>query len=151
MSLCLKKTFLNFQLLSVFSFGEVFADREVALVAALRDEVLFEGFEYGATWLVDVWAVAESAIFAYAEYLREVVRNFVEFHIHHAEALDARGVDEVRLVVDGIHLAECGGVHAFVVIVRYFGSASMAVRHDLVDNGAFAHARIAWKQCDFAV
>ena len=39
-----KKTFLNFQLLSVLAFGDVFADREVALVAALGDEVLVEGF-----------------------------------------------------------------------------------------------------------
>ena len=87
--------------------------------------MLFEGFEYGATGLVDVRAVAESAIFAYAEYLREVVRNLVEFHIHHAKAFDARGVDEVRLFVDGIHLAEGSGVHTFVVIVRYLSCASV--------------------------
>ena len=87
--------------------------------------MLFEGFEYGATRLVDVRAVAESAIFAYAEYLREVVRNLVEFHIHHAETFNARGVYEVRLVVDGIHLAERSGVHTLVVIVRNLRSASM--------------------------
>ena len=113
--------------------------------------MLFEGFEYGATRLVDVWAVAESAIFAYAEYLREVVRNLVEFHIHHAETFNARGVDEVRLVVDGIHLAERSGVHTLVVIVRNLRSASMWIWHYLVDYSAFAHARIAWEESDFAV
>ena len=63
MSLCLKNHFttfnsqfsiLNSSLLSVFSFGNIFADGEVALVATLGDEVLVEGFEYGATGLVDV-------------------------------------------------------------------------------------------------
>ena len=112
--------------------------------------MLFEGFEYGATGLVDVRAVAESAIFAYAEYLREVVRNLVEFHIHHAEAFDARSVDEVGVLVDGVHFAEGGGVHALVVIVGDLSSTSMRIRNYLVDYGAFANARVARKECDFA-
>ena len=49
--------------LSVFSFGDVFADREVALVATLGDEVLVEGLEYGAAWFVGVRAVAEATLF----------------------------------------------------------------------------------------
>ena len=53
----------NFQLLSVFSFGYVFADREVALVATLGDELLVEGFENGAAWFVGVRAVAEATLF----------------------------------------------------------------------------------------
>ena len=134
----------NFQLLSVFSFGNVFADWEVALVATLGDEVLVEGFEYGATWLVGVGAVAETTLFGDAENLREVVWNFVKLHIYHTETFDAWGVDEVRLFVDGIHLAEGGGVHTFVVIVRYLSCASVWVGYDLVDNSAFANARIAW-------
>ena len=138
------------ELLSVFSFGDVFADGEVALVATLGDEVLVEGLEDGATWLVGVGAVAESAIFGDAENLREVVRNFVELHIYHTETFDARGVDEVRLFVDGIHFAEGGGVHTFVVIVRYLSCASVWVGYDLVDNSAFANARIARKEGDFA-
>ena len=152
MSLCLKNhfTIFNFQLLSVFSFGDVFADGEVALVATLGDEVLVEGFEYGTTWLVGVRAVAETAIFAYAEDFGEVVRNLVEFHIYHAETFDAWCVDEVRLFVDGIHLAEGGGVHTFVVIVRYLSCAGMRVGHDLVDNSAFADARVAREEGDFA-
>ena len=113
------------ELLSVFAFGDVFADGEVALVAALGDEVLVEGFEYGATWLVGVRAVAETALFGDAENLREVVRNFVEFHIYHTETFDALSVDEVRLFVDSIHLAKGGGVHAFVMIVRYLSCASV--------------------------
>ena len=153
-----KKSFYNFQLsilnssfLSVFSFGDVFADREVTLVATLRNEVLVERFEYGTTWFVDVWAVAKTAIFAYAEDFGEVVRNLVEFHIYHTETFDARGVDEVWLVVDGIHLAERSGVHTLVVIVRNLRSASMWIWHYLVDYSAFAHARIAWEESDFAV
>ena len=146
-----KKTFLNFQLSSVFSFGDVFADGEVALVAALGDEVLVEGFEDGATWLVGVRAVAETALFGDAENLREVVRNFVKLHIYHAETFDAWSVDEVRLFVDGIHLAESGSVHAFVVIVRYLSCAGMRVGHDLVDDSAFANARVAGKEGDFAL
>ena len=146
-----KKTFLNFQLLSVFAFGDVFADREVALVATLGDEVLVEGFEDGATWLVGVGAVAETTFFGNAENLREVVRNFVKLHIYHAKTFDARSVDEVRLFVDGIHLAEGGGVHTFVVIVRYLSCASVWVGYDLVDNSAFANARVAWEEGDFAI
>ena len=87
--------------------------------------MLVEGLEDGATWLVGVRAVAETTLFGDAENLREVVRNFVEFHIYHAETFDAWGVDEVRLFVDGIHLAEGSGVHAFVVIVGYLSCASM--------------------------
>ena len=146
-----KKTFLNFQLSSVFSFGDVFADREVALVAALGYEVLVEGLEYGTTWLVGVRAVAETALFRDAENLREVVRNFVKLHIYHTETFDAWGVDEVRFFVDGIHLAEGGGVHTFMVIVRYLSRASVWVGYDLVDNSAFANARIARKEGDFAL
>ena len=170
MSLCLKNHFttfnfqfsifspkaqrpsvLNFSLLSVLAFGDVFADREVALVAALGDEVLVEGFEDGATWLVCVRAVAETALFGDAENFREVVRNLVEFHIYHTETFDARGVDEIRLFVDGIHLAEGGGVHTFVVIVRYLSCASMRIGHYLVDNSAFANARISREEGDFAL
>ena len=72
------------------------------MVATLGDEVLVEGFEYGATWLVGVRAVAETALFGDAENLREVVRNFVELHIYHTETFDAWSVDEIRLFVDGI-------------------------------------------------
>ena len=148
MSLCLKNHFstFNFQLsilnsqflishssfhiphstlLSVFSFGDVFAYGEVALVATLGDEVLVEGFADGTTWFVGVRAVAKTALFGDAENLREVVRNFVKLHIYHTETFDAWGVDEVRLFVDGIHLAEGSGVHAFVVIVRYLSCASV--------------------------
>ena len=167
-----KKSFFNFQfsilnsqflishfsfliphstLLSVFSFGDVFADREVALVATLGDEVLVEGFADGTTWLVGVRAVAETALFGDAENLREVVRYFVKLHIYHTETFDAWSVDEVRLFVDGIHLAEGGGVHTFVMIVRYLSCASMRVGHDLVDNSAFANARVARKEGDFAL
>ena len=113
------------------------------MIAALGDEVLVEGFEDSATWLVGMRTVAKSAIFRYAEYLWEIVRNFVEFHIYHTETFDARGVDEVRLFVDGIHLAESGGVHAFVVIIRYLCSAGMRVGNDLIDDCAFANARVA--------
>ena len=134
---------LNFQLSSVFSFGDVFADREVALITALGDEVLVEGFEDSATWFVGVRAVAKSTIFRDTENLWEIVRNFVEFHIYHTETFDARGVDEVRFFVDGIHFAEGGSVHAFVVIVRYLCSAGMRVGNDLIDDSAFANARIA--------
>ena len=90
-----KKSFLNFQLLSVFSFGDVFADREVALVAALGDEVLVEGIEDCTAWFVGVRAVAETAIFRDTEYFGEIVRYFVELHINHAETFDARSVDEI--------------------------------------------------------
>ena len=113
------------ELLSVFAFGDVFADREVALVSTLGDEVLVEGFEDSATWFVGVRAVAETTLFGDAENLREVVRNFVEFHIYHTETFDAWGVDEIRLFVDGIHFAEGSGVHTFVVIVRYLSCASV--------------------------
>ena len=40
----MSKKYKFFSLLSVFSFGDVFADREVALVATLGDEMLVEGF-----------------------------------------------------------------------------------------------------------
>jgi hypothetical protein len=90
-----KKTFFNFQLLSVFSFGDVFADREVALVAALGDEVLVEGGEYCATWLVSVRAVAEATVLRDTEYFGEIVRYFVQLHIDHTEPFNARSVDEV--------------------------------------------------------
>ena len=160
-----KKSFYNFQLsilnsqfliphtslLSVFSFGDVFADGEVALVAALGDEVLVEGFEYGATWFVGVRAVAKTALFGDAENLREVVRNFVELHIYHTETFDAWGVDEVRLFVDGIHFAERGSVHSLVVIVRNLCSTSVWVWYYLVDYSAFAYTRIAWEESYFAV
>ena len=65
------------------------------MVATLGDEVLVEGFEYGATWLVGVRAVAKAAVFRDTEYFGEIVRYFVELHIDHAETFDARSVDEL--------------------------------------------------------
>ena len=71
------------------------------------------------------------------------MRNFVKLHIDHTETFDAWSVDEVRLFVDGIHFAESGSVHAFVMIVRYLCSAGMRVGNDLIDDSAFANARVA--------
>ena len=69
----MSKKYKFFSLLSVLAFGDVFADREVALVATLGDEVLVEGFEDSATWLMGVRAVAEATLFGDAENFREVV------------------------------------------------------------------------------
>lgn len=104
---------------------------------------MFERFEDCTSRFVSMRAVVETAVFAYTENFGEIVRYFVELHIDHTEAFDARGVDEVGLRVDGIHFAEGGGVHTFMVIVGNLGCAGVRIRDDLVDYSAFANARIA--------
>ncbi len=58
---------------AVFVFADVVADAEVAVVAALCDEVAMEGCEYGASGFAGVCAVAEAAGACGAEYFGEVV------------------------------------------------------------------------------
>ena len=54
------------------------------------------------------------------ENFREVVANFLFFHVEGTETFDAWSVDEVAASFESEHLGESGGVHTFVVGSRYF-------------------------------
>ena len=81
---------------AVFVLVLVVEHREVTLVAALGDVVVLDSLQHGAARLVGVGAVAEAALLAVLEDFAEVAGQLLALHVERAEALDARGVDEVR-------------------------------------------------------
>ena len=102
---------------TVFFGGGVFEDGEVGGVAGGGDAVVVYGAAHGAAGFVGVGAVAVAAGGGFAEYFGEEVSHFMRVVVNGAETFYSRGVDDVTafLAWEGIHLRECGGVHAGVV------------------------------------
>lgn len=119
------------------------------MVARLGDEVLVERCENGAARLVGVGAVGESAVVGVVENLTEVGGELFGFDVECAEPFDARGVDEVAVVVEGNHLAERGGVHAGVVGIADGGGAQVGAWYKVIDECGFAYAAVAREGIDF--
>ena len=82
--------------LAVFVFVLVVEHREIALITALGDVVVFDGFEHSTAWLMGVGAVAEAALLGELEDFLEIAGQFLAFHIEGAKAFDAWSVDEKR-------------------------------------------------------
>ena len=80
---------------AVFVLVFVVEHREIRLIAALGDVVVFDSLEHGTAGLMGVGAVAEAALFGELKDFLEVAGQFFALHVERAEAFDARGVDEV--------------------------------------------------------
>ena len=103
-------------------------DAQIAVVARLCDAMFFNCGADGASWLVCVCAVVESAIGRCAEYLLEVVSDRFFFKFDGAESFDAWRVDDEGICIGHpIHFAECRCVHALVVHVAQFGCACVCI------------------------
>ena len=81
--------------LSILSFFFIFEHREVALVTAGRDIVVFHSLEHCTTRLVSVSAVVEAAMLREMEYLFEIARYLFRLHIEGAKAFYARSIDDI--------------------------------------------------------
>ena len=84
--------------LAVFVFVLVVEHREITLVTALGDVVVFDGFENGAARFVGVGTVGEAALLGKLEDFAEIAGEFLTFHVEGAETFDAWGVDEPALL-----------------------------------------------------
>ena len=137
--------------LSILSFFFIFEHREVALVAAGRDIVVFHSLEHSTTRLVSVSAVVEAAMLREMEYLFEIARYLFRLHIEGAEAFYARSVDDIATTWQQEHFAECCGVHTRIVSIANLGSTLLSARHNAVDKSRLTHSTISAKQSHFAL
>lgn len=106
--------------------------------------MIFEGFPYGTTWFVSVGAVGETAVLREMENLLEIACELFWFHVERAEALDAWGVDNIRVERgEWYHLAECRGVHTCLMGIADVGSTQVSAWHKTVDERRFAYTAVA--------
>ena len=84
--------------LAVFVFVLVVEHREIALITAWGDVVVFDGFEDSAARFVGVGTVGEAALLGKLEDFAEIAGEFLTFHVEGAEAFDAWGVDEPGII-----------------------------------------------------
>ncbi len=80
---------------AVFSFLLVLEHGEIGSIATLGNQLVVNGCQHGATWLVGVGAVAEAAVSTILKYLTEIVAHLLGLEIEGAESADAGGVDDV--------------------------------------------------------
>ena len=103
----------------------------------LGDFVIFQGFENGATGLMCVGAVAETAVLAKTEYLTEIMGDFGALKIEGAKATDAGSVNDVGPSPRSPyfeHLGEGGRMLSHLVCVRYLGSLQVHTWEHGVDE-----------------
>ena len=129
---------------------------EVGLVAALRDVMVFDGFQDGTARLVGVGAVAEAAVLGEVENLLEVACQFLALHVEGAKTLNARRINEIgsrtgKSGLSGISgqwnpLREGGGVLTRLVGLADVGRTQVGTWHEAVDECRLAHAAVATEQ-----
>ena len=120
--------------LSVFAFGAIFQNAQIAAVAALADARFLHSLAHGASGLVGVGAIGETAIVRGGKNFFKIVRHFGFFKIDGAEPLHPRGVDNGAATGQIKHFAESGGVHTGVVTFRYVAHAQPGIRHESIDE-----------------
>ena len=135
--------------LAVFAGFLVVEHGEVGLVAALGDEVIFEGLKDGTAGLVGVGAVGKATVLGETENFFEITCQFFRFHIEGAKALDARCIDEPPLS-NRNHLAECSSMQAGVVGIGDLGGAEIGPGHEAIDEGGLPHPAVAAQEGDLA-
>ena len=122
--------------LAVFVFVLVVEHREIALITALGDVVVFDGFEDSAARFVGVGTVGEAALFGELEYLLEIAGQLLALHIEGAEPLNARGVNKpggftvygfTIYYLERNHLREGRGVHTCLVGIADVGYAQVGM------------------------
>ena len=107
--------------------------------------MILESFKHSASRFVGMSAVVEAAVLCNPEKLLEVVACLLFAELDGAEALDARGVDQVstvRLIRQFIHLREGCRVHALVVYVAQLSRPYVKVGEDGVDKRRLAHSTV---------
>ena len=104
----------------ILPFLLVFEHAEIRLVARFANVVLFDSLAHSTARFVAMGTIAIAAFGRDLENFREVVANFLFFHVEGTETFDAWSVDEVAASFESEHLGESGGVHTFVVGSRYF-------------------------------
>ena len=78
---------------SVFVFRTVAEDREIGLVAADGNPVLFYGLDNSAAGFVGMRAIAETAVRPHPENLAEEMTDLFPLKINRSEAFDSRRVN----------------------------------------------------------
>lgn len=127
----------------ILPFLFIFEHAEIRLVARFANVVLFDSLTHSTARFVAMGTIAIAAFGRGLENFREVVANFLFFHVEGTETFDAWSIDEVAASFEGEHLGEGGGVHAFVVGGGYLARAGCGVGQDGIDEGGLAHARVA--------
>ena len=120
--------------LSVLTLVAVAEERQIGFVAAFGNLAPYDCFLHGAAGFVSMRAVTETTFPCDAEDLRKKMADFFPLKIYRAKSLDTRSVDNPTLrtsyiflrtsfivpsYIQLIHLAERGGMHSFVMGVRY--------------------------------
>ena len=113
--------------------------------------MVLDSLEHGATWLVGVSAIAETAVAREMEYLLEIPGELLGFDVEGAKTFDSRSVDDIPTRGQGQHLTERGGVHTRVVGIGDLGSAEIGIGQETVDEGRFPHSTIAAEHCDLTL
>lgn len=113
--------------------------------------MVLDSLEHGATWLVGVSAIAETAVAREAEYLLEIPGELLGFDVECAKTFDSRGVDDIPTGGQGQHLTERGGVHTRVVGIGDLGSAEIGIGQETVDEGRFPHSTITAQHGDLTL
>ena len=139
---------------AIFSLFLVVEHGEVGGVARGSEPVGFESFDDGTTRFLGVGAVGEATTFSEGKDVAEVVGDFFRLHVERAKPLDTGDVDEAarRLIIGRRKVeefAESGGVHPRAVGVGNFGRLHLRIGNELIEQRAFAHARMSGQKGDF--
>ena len=134
--------------LAVFVFVLVIEHAEIGLVAAFGNVVVLQRAEHGASGLVAVGAVAETAVLREVEDVTEIARQLFRFDVERSKTFYSGRIDNIAALRKGQHLAERGGVHARVVGVADLGRAQVYARQEAVDECRFADTAVAAEHGD---
>ena len=127
--------------LSVLTLVAVSEERQIGLVAAFGNLALYDCFLHGAAGLVSMRTVTETTVAADAEDLRKEMADFFPLKIDSAKPLNTRSVNH-SAVFQKIHLAERGGMHPFVMGVRYLACSGDLASEKRIKQGRFAYSGV---------
>ena len=96
--------------------------------------MVLDSLEHGATWLVGVSAIAETAVAREAEYLLEITGEFLGFDVEGAKTFDSWGVDDIPTRGKRQHLTERGGVHTCIVGIGNLLGAQIGIRQKAINK-----------------
>ena len=128
--------------LTILVFVFIFEHSQIALIATLRDIMVFQSLQHSTTRLVSMRAVAELAVFREVENLTEIARKFFGFHVESAETFDAGRINNITTLRQFEHLTECRCVHTCIVCITDFSRTEVCFRQNLIDKCALSHATV---------
>ena len=158
---------------SVFVFILVVEHREIRLVTALGNVMVFNSLQYRTARLMGVGTVRETALLGVLEDFLEIAGQLLTLHIKCAEALNAWRVDDIggsplpldrrslarqeppptgggfcATLGEPYHLTKRRGMLTREMGIADFGCAEIGPRHQTVDDGGLPHPTIAAEQGD---